>query len=90
MYKKVAILTSQLDTVYESTEAWGAVHGFAGVYNHEYVTDGTITLNEDGQSVTVELLFESKEVADSFASNNVGQSDSLQYDVEIVSEEEVV
>lgn len=90
MYKKVGILTSTLDTVYATVEEWAAVHGKAGVYNHEYVTDGTMTLNEDGRSVTVEWLFESEEVAQAFKDAYAGAAQNQQYTVEVISEAEVV
>lgn len=50
-------LTAKNGDTYASVDLWKATHGPCGVDNTEYVTSGSLTLDEGGASVTRVLVY---------------------------------
>lgn len=88
-FVKTADLVTRNENTYTSVEEWKAEHGECGVSNTNYITDGSMTLNEAGNGVRIVLKYVDEATADSHKDAFADEIAAKNYDVTIVSAETV-
>ena len=84
---KTADLVTKNDNTYATTDEFKAEHGLLGTENTNYITDSSITLNEDGTGVRVVVTYVDEATAIAHKEAFADELAAAEYDVTIVSEE---
>jgi hypothetical protein len=78
-YVKTATLVTENSNTYATAAEWIAEHGKCGVYNTEYVTNGTMDVTEAGTGVVVVLTFPDESTSDAFTTAHADEIAAAAY-----------
>jgi|TARA_R110000851_G_scaffold11587_2_gene40468 hypothetical protein len=84
-FVKTANLVTTSGNTYATTAEWITEHGKCGIYNTEYVTNGTMDLLEE-TGITIVLTFPDEATSDAFTAAHADEIAAAAYTTTIVSE----
>lgn len=88
-FRKTADLVTTSSNTYANIEEWMAEHGSCGLHNEQYITDGTMDVNEAGNGVRIVLTYINEANATAHREAFASEIEDRAYTTTVVSEETV-
>jgi hypothetical protein len=88
-FRKTADLVTNNSNTYANIEEWIAEHGRCGLYNDQYITAGTMDVNEAGNGVRIVLTYIDEANATAHREAFASEIEDRNYTSTVISEETI-